>query len=341
MRRPCLADIRLPEFRARWPWWGSDLQTLRNALAAPQCDLSQYPTQRLTLPVADGSGDALVGVFQTPTDTPSEAATRPLAVLVHGLSGSEDSAYMVATAAVLLEAGFPVVRLNLRGAGPARPLCRQQYHAGRTQDLRDALRALPAPVTLSQGLVLVGYSLGANMLLKFLAEFGEDFPIVGACAISAPIDLAAASYRFLDRRNVGYHWHLLRNMKLEALASGGNVSDAEREAVAAASSILEFDDRFVAPRNGYADAAAYYADNMARRFLAEIQVPTLVIHARDDPWIPAEAYTSYPWADNPNLRPLLAKGGGHVGFHGHGSVVPWHDRCLLPFFDALSPPRKA
>ncbi len=289
--------------------------------------------------MADGSGDALVGLLQAP----ATATRRPLAVLVHGLSGSEDSAYMIASAQTLLENGYPVLRLNLRGAGPARPLCRYQYHAGRSNDLRDALASDafsdilrdPALHGGSRDLVLIGYSLGANMLLKFLAEFGDQFPIAGACAISAPIDLEAASYRFLHPRNVVYHWNLLRNMKREALDDGGQLTPAEREAIVSAKSILEFDDRFVAPRNGYPGATAYYADNMARRFLAEISVPTLVIHALDDPWIPADSYTSYPWSDNPNLLPLLAGGGGHVGFHGDGSTIPWHDRCLLAFFDAL------
>jgi len=333
----CLADIELPEFRARGPWWGPDLQTLRNALARPQTQLSQYPQKRLTLPVSDDSGDVLLGLLQTPL----KATKRPLAVLIHGLSGSEDSAYMLASAQNLLEAGYPVVRLNLRGAGPARPLCRQQYHAGRSEDLRDALKSTHFQDAEGRGLVLVGYSLGANMLLKFLAEFGDGFPIVGACAISAPIDLSAAAYRFLHPRNRGYHWNLLRNMKREALEDGGEVTAAEREAISSASSILDFDDRFVAPRNGYPDAAAYYADNMARRFLTDIQRPTLVIYARDDPWIPAGAYTSYPWSENSNLRPLLAKGGGHVGFHGKGSSIPWHDRCLLRFFDTLVTQRAA
>ncbi len=261
-------------------------------------------------------------------------------MLVHGLSGHEDRAYMIASAQALLEEGYPVLRLNLRGAGPARPLCRLQYHAGRSEDLRDVLDSDPFPDTQGRGLVLVGYSLGANMLLKFLAEFGDRFPIVAACAVSAPIDLAAASHRFLHRRNLGYHRHLLRNMKREALECGSDLSDAEREAIVGVSSILEFDDRFVAPRNGYPDAAAYYADNMARRFLAAIHVPTLVIYACDDPWIPADTYTSYTWADNQNLLPLLAKGGGHVGFHGQGSTLPWHDRCLLRFFDVLGPQHK-
>jgi predicted alpha/beta-fold hydrolase len=332
VNRTPIADIELPEFRARRPWWGPDLQTVRNALVPDPPDLRSFPAQMLTLPMADGSGDALVGQLQRP-ETPSE---RPLAVLVHGLSGSQDSAYMLASARALLERGYPVLRLNLRGAGPARALCRLQYHAGRSQDLRDALEGDRLLGADAHGLVLVGYSLGANMLLKFLAEFGDDFAIRGACAISAPIDLAAASQRFLHPRNRLYHWHLLRNMKREALDDGGELSAAERQAAIDADSILAFDDRFVAPRNGYPNAAAYYADNMARRFLSEIEIPTLVLHARDDPWIPADMYTSYRWSDNPNLRPVIARGGGHVGFHGHGSSVPWHDRCLLAFFDALT-----
>jgi hypothetical protein len=286
--------------------------------------------QRLELPLADGSGDVLIGALQRPG-----GRERSLAVLIHGLSGSEGSAYMIASARALLERGHPVLRLNLRGAGPSRALCRLQYHAGRSADLRAALAAL-APRLVERGLLLIGYSLGANMLLKFLAEFGDGFPIVAGCAVSAPIDLAAASNRFLAPRNCVYHWQLLRSMKREALEEGGRLTDAERRAVASARSILEFDEKFVAPRNGYPSAAAYYADNMARRFLARVEVPTLVIHACDDPWIPSDAYTSFPWSDHPNLVPLLPAEGGHVGFHGVGSAIPWHDRCLAVFFDAIT-----
>jgi len=69
------------------------------------------------------------------------------------------------------------------------------------------------------------------------------------------------------------------------------------------------------------------------RFLRSIQIPTLVIHALDDPWIPAECYTSFPWRENDHLVPLLSPGGGHVGFHGRGTRVPWHDRCVVRFVE--------
>ena len=311
---------------ARWPWIGADLQTLRNALAPPRYDLSAYRSERLMLPLADDTGDTLSGLLQHPVGPPG-----PLAVLIHGLSGTEDSAYMLASAAALLTGGYRVLRLNLRGAGPSRPLCRLQYHAGRSGDLRNALAALDAAL-LRGGLFLVGYSLGGNMLLKFLAEHAADFPIRAAVTVSAPLDLAAASERIRAARNRVYHRHLLYHMKIEALGRGAALTAEEQQRVRTARTIFEFDDRFVGPRNGYTGADDYYANNSGARFLSAIRVPTLVVHALDDPWIPSAAYRRVAWASHPALVPLLSDGGGHVGFHGRGSEVPWHDRCVEIFF---------
>jgi predicted alpha/beta-fold hydrolase len=320
-------DLDLPPFVARAPWLGADLQTLRNMVRPPR--LAQGPGERLILPLADGSGDCLAGLLQRPAGEPRA----PLAVLVHGLSGSEASPYMQVSATALLACGHPVLRLNLRGAGPSRPLCRFQYHAGRSADLRDALEALD-PALTDGGLVLLGYSLGGNMLLKFLAEYGPGLPIRAAAAVSSPIDLAAAARRILAPRNRVYHWNLLRAMKVEALDNGAELSRGERRAVEAVRTIIEFDDHFVAPRNGFADAADYYARNSAEQFLPAIRVPTLVVYALDDPWIPPDAYRRVEWSRAPHCHPLLAAGGGHVGFHARDDRLPWHDRALRAFLDA-------
>ena len=128
---------------------------------------------------------------------------------------------------------------------------------------------------------------------------------------------------------------VLPKMKAETLAAVGGVSETERARIAGLRTILEFDEQIVAPRNGYSGAADYYAQNHARPFLADISLPTLLIQARNDPWIPAETYTSYPWSKNPHLRALLPRGGGHLGFHARGSRVPWHDRCLATFLEKL------
>jgi predicted alpha/beta-fold hydrolase len=331
-------------FRPRPPWWGPDLQTLRNFLRGPtHPDGSADPaaravqTTRVELPMRDGSGDRLVALLQQSAS--EHASVRPLAVLIHGLGGTGESAYIQSTAATLLARGHTVVRLNLRGAGPSRPLCRLQYHAGRTDDLHDALVALDAEETTGSreaGLVIVGYSLGGNMLLKFLAEHASAFDVRAAVSVSAPIDLAAASQRFLHPRNRVYHWNLLRSMRGEALAAPVDLPPEEVRAIRAARSILAFDENFVAPRNGYVGADEYYRANAARYFLGRIRVPTLLICSLDDPWIPATAYTEHPWSDNANLIPLLSRGGGHVGFHAAGTRTPWHDECIVRHLESLS-----
>ncbi|MDJ0850582.1 MAG: alpha/beta fold hydrolase [Myxococcota bacterium] len=319
-----------PDFRPRAPWLGPDLQTVRNFLRRPSPSFEGVPQERLVLPLSDGSGDALSVLLQRPPG----GAKRALVVLVHGLGGSELSAYMKVSAEHLLARGHPVLRVNLRGAGPSRAICRLQYHAGRSEDLRDLLDVLPAELRGS-GVILMGFSLGGNAVLKLLAELGEGEAVLAAATVSAPIDLASASYRFLDRRNRVYQWHLLRWLQREALTAGEGISAGERRAVLSSRSVYELDDRFVAPRNGWESADAYYAACMSRQFLPAIRVPTLVIHALDDPWIPGEPYTSFDWAQNPRLLPLLPRGGGHVGFHGSGDRRPWHDRCVARFLDAL------
>jgi predicted alpha/beta-fold hydrolase len=315
-----------PPFRPRPPWLGPDLQTVRNYLRRPAVDLVDFPYKRLELPMRDGSGDRLVGDLNRPT----AESSKPLVVLIHGLTGCSTGTYMLVTARHLLGLGYLVLRLNLRGAGPGRGLSRQQYHAGRSEDLRDALAALPAALT-ARGVFAVGYSLGANMLLKYMGEQGTDGPMRAAVAISAPIDLAAASRRIRAPRNRVYHDWLLRRMQEEALAGEG-FSPAERATVRDVRSVLEFDERIVAPRNGFAGADDYYARCSALRFLPAIAAPTLVIHALDDPWIPGATYQAFDWGSNSNLVPLLPPQGGHVGFHGVGSRLPWHDRCLALFF---------
>lgn len=122
---------------------------------------------------------------------------------------------MVRTAAHLLALGYPVLRLNLRGAGPSRPMCRLQYHAGRTEDLAGAIAALPPEIT-AHGVAAIGYSLGGNLLLKHLGKTGAASGVRVAVSVSAPLDLVAASRRMLRPRNLVYQHYLLRSMKRES-----------------------------------------------------------------------------------------------------------------------------
>jgi uncharacterized protein len=320
--------LRFPDFVPRPPWWGGDLQTLRNALVGRPERLAAFPPEPLLLPLSDGSDDRLAASMHWP----SPRTARPLVVLIHGLTGSEASLYILKSAAALLAAGYPVLRLNLRGAGPSRPLCRFQYHAGWSADLAAAFAALP-DAAIRYGLLAVAFSLGGNMLLKFLGEGGVA-GLRGAVAVSAPLDLAESAGRIMARRNRLYHYFLLAQMKRESLA-GREVPPAERATIRTTRTIVEFDDRFTGPRNGYAGATDYYRSNSSEQFLDAITTPTLLIHALDDPWVPAGRYLEHDWRRNPKLVPLLPSQGGHVGFHGRNGDVPWHDLCIAEFFATL------
>lgn len=320
----------LPAFRQRLPWIGADLQTVRNNLVRPRVDLSAWPWREALLPMLDRSGDRLVARYALPN--PSRG---PTVMLVHGLGGSAESTYVRAAARAFLAAGHPVLRLDLRGAGAARPHCALQYHAGRTQDLADALAALPDFV-VGDGIAAMGFSLGANMLLKYLGEQGAEGPIRCAVAVSAPLDLAATLAAMLRPRNRLYHRYLLRRLQAEALAPGAALTARERRAIAGARTIFDFDQSFIAPRNGFADAWDYYERCSSGRFLPSIRVPTLVVHALDDPWIPRAAYDGFDWAANASLHPLISPRGGHVGFHGVGSDTPWHDQAAVAFVRAAA-----
>lgn len=321
----------LPPFRPRLPWWGPDLQTIRSVVVKSRA-LDGHTGERLYFPLADGSGDRLAAMLNRATS----AKKLPLIVLVHGLTGLEDSFYMRESAGHFLSCGFPVLRLNLRGAGRSRPYCRTQYHAGSSDDLAQMFDTLPTELT-AQGVVAVGYSLGANQLLKYLGERGNAAKLVAAAVVSAPLDLATTSRRLNAWRNTAYQRYLLRYMKAEAVAPGAELSATERRAVLGARSVWEFDDVHSAPRAGFDGAADYYARTSSGRFLAGVTVPTMVIHALDDPWIPPEPYRAFDWQSHRNLHDVLTSRGGHVGFHGD-DVAAWHDLAIAQFFESLSRP---
>jgi predicted alpha/beta-fold hydrolase len=171
------------------------------------------------------------------------------------------------------------------------------------------------------------------MLLKYLGEEGKAAPLLAAASVSAPIDLAVTCRYMMRPRNRLYHRYILDQMKIEATGEGAVVSAAERAAIMGSRSVWAYDDVFIAPRYGFGSAEDYYDRCRPTRFMGGIGVPTLVLAALDDPWIPGALYRGYDWAANPSLTPLLPDRGGHVGFHGSGSRQPWSDLMVARFFE--------
>lgn len=322
--------LGLPPFRERLPWLGGDLQTLRNVLVGRVPPAPACRTERLILPLRDG--DRLHGALDRPL---RHSAGRPLILLTHGLAGSEDSLYMREAGACLSARGHVVLRLNLRGAGPSRADCRRHYHAGRSDDLRQAIAALD-PALTAAGVVAIGISLSGNTVLKLAGEAGDEPGSLRAvAALSAPIDLQATTVNLMRRRAALYQAVMMRQFKREYVAPGAELSAALREAVAEARSFLAFDRTVTAVRNAYPSAEAFYAENGAGRLLGRIRVPALVVMAADDPIVPFAPYRQIDWAANPALYPVLTAKGGHVGFHGPGGS--WWLMVLERFLDRVIP----
>jgi hypothetical protein len=328
---PSIDSLDLPPFRPRFPWWSADLQTIAVLLGTFESNLAPHTSERVCFCMADRSGDILVGMLDRPA---KPQPGRPLAILIHGLTGCEKSSHVLNGARLLLDRGHPVLRLNLRGCGASRPYCREHYHVGRTADFRRVLSQLPEELT-ENGIVAVGYSLGGAMLLKYLGEEGSFSPLRAAATICAPLDLMRTCRHMMRPRNWLYHTYILNDLKKEALAEGASISPEEREVVRSARSVFEYDDRFISPRYGFRGAEDYYELCAPLHYMPEIRVPTMVLAAGDDPWIPAEYYRDFKWSDNPWLLPVIPESGGHLGFHSATSDRPWCDLALEKFLERI------
>ena len=254
--------------------------------------------------------------------------------LLHGLEGNGDSGYIHSMAFDLLNAGFIAHRVHMRTCGGTEHLCKTLYHAGLTSDLHAFLRGLKEECA-GLPVFLIGFSLGGNVALKLAGELGEtDLAtdlIAGVCAISTPIDLAAGVRRMGKWDNRIYERRFLNRMRARLLATG-RYSQAELEA---ARSLYDIDDRITAPSFGFKGADHYYATQSSRNFLDRIRVPTLLIQAKDDVFIPFESYAHPAFESNPFLRLIATERGGHLGYLSRSAPRFWVDEVALEFLQGV------
>ena len=246
-------------------------------------------------------------------------------ILTHGLEGSGESGYMRSLSQAGLEAGYAMHRFHMRTCGGTAHLCPTLYHAGLTSDLLAVLREFERQ---GRGPVyLAGFSLGGNVVLKLAGELGEEAAplIAGVCAVSTPIDLAACARRLGRLDNRFYERRFLRRM-CARLISTGRYTEADFRGIR---SIFEIDDKITAPSFGMRGAEHYYATQSANRFLDRIRVPTLVVQAQDDTFIPFEIFRHPAFETNPNLTLLAPERGGHLGFLSRGRPRFWLDGVIL------------
>ncbi len=239
-------------------------------------------------------------------------------VLLHGLEGSHNSGYMLSMAQAALLRGFRVHRLNMRTCGGTEHLAPTLYHAGLTSDLKALVATLAPPV------FVMGYSLGGNVVLKAMGEWGAEAPVAGAVAVSTPLDLMACCLRMQEGRNWLYSQKFIKSLKARYTRRHQSFPDLfPLDGLDRVASVLEFDDKFTAKAFGFGDAANYYGTQSSLGFLSRISRPTLLIHAADDPLIPLRVYRQAGIEANPHLELSLEAHGGHVGFLARSGPRFW------------------
>jgi len=270
-----------------------------------------------------------------------DPASKPTLVLVHGMEGSTDSRYMLGTAEKALAAGSSVVRVNYRNCGGTEHLTPTLYHAGLTDDLRHIVSELIEVDGLRE-IFLVGFSLGGNIVLKLAGEYGASIPpeIRGVVGISASIDLAACADAIELRGNIIYSTRFVMSLRDRLRRKAELFPDRyDPSLLRGVWTIRKFDDAYVAPHCGFRDSADYYERASAMRVIDRVTVPTLIIHAKDDPFIPYSQIERPEVASNSNIAVLAPAQGGHVGFISadvEGEDRFWAETMAIRFVELIS-----
>lgn len=246
----------------------------------------------------------------------SDARACPTIVAWHGIEGSTGSNYMQATAEKGFRAGFNVIRVNFRNCGGTEHLTSTIYHGGLSADLGAVVKELIEKDRVSR-MLLVGFSLGGNLVLKLAGEYGDNPPsqILGVCAVSPSVDLTASADMILKRSNWIYHRDFVRRLKQRIRTNHKLYPKLyDISGLHEVRTLREFDDRFTSRAHGFADAADYYYRSSSLRVIDRVRIPTLIIHAEDDPFIPFTPLRDPAVTNNPYILLLAPRQGGHVAF---------------------------
>jgi predicted alpha/beta-fold hydrolase len=244
--------------------------------------------------------------------------TRPTLLALHGLEGSSTAHYMRGIAWKALAAGFNAVLLNQRNCGGTEHLGPGLYHSGLSHDAAVVINELSSRDGI-ESIVVAGYSLGGNLALKLAGEVGDDTlpALTGVCAVSPVVELAQC-VRALERpSNAIYQWNFVRNLKARMRRKARLFPrQFSLDALPRIRTVRQFDEAYTAPHFGFRDADDYYYRAAAMRVIDRIRIPTLIITASDDPFVPHAAFNDQSLRSNPNITLIVTEHGGHCGFLG-------------------------
>jgi predicted alpha/beta-fold hydrolase len=256
-------------------------------------------------------------------------------ILVHGLEGSSDSQYMLGITAKGIAAGMNVIRMNQRNCGGTDGFSPTLYHSGRSPDVAAVTRNLIQQDGISR-FALAGFSMGGNLVLKLAGEWGKDHPqqLVAVAAVCPAVDLAASADALHLPSNRVYElyfvWKLRRRLLAKARLFPAKFDTTRLRGI---TSLRDFDEKITAYYSGFGGAADYYARAAAANVVDRVAVPTLVLHAANDPFIRILPETRQKILSNPNITFVETQDGGHCSFLAHpdGDDGHWAERQIMRF----------
>lgn len=316
------------------PWWARNphLQTLLSATLYRR--RARPVLERETVELPDGD---FLHLDWSPCIPPG--AKRPVVLVIHGLQGSSESPYAAAAMEAVQQRGWSGAVMHFRGCSGEPNRLSRSYHAAETEDLGFVLKKLRASYP-GIPVAAIGYSLGGNVLLKYLGEQGPRALVDCAAAVSVSFDLGASSRVLSQGFSRVYQRRLIRSLRagLERKFNGGD-APIDMATAMRASTFYEFDDLVTAPLHGFSGADEYYRVASSRQYLKTVRVPTLIVDARDDPFMcPATIPRESDLSENVTLE--LSRHGGHVGFIG--GRWPWRpefwgDTRVMSFLEEQFP----
>ncbi len=266
-------------------------------------------------------------------------AARLTLVLVHGLEGSSDSRYIQGIASRAWDAGCNVVRMNMRTCGGTETLTPTLYHSGLSGDVGVVVRHYAGQFGLRQ-VALAGYSMGGNLVLKLAGELGSRPPLCAVAAVCPAIDLAPGADALHEPLNRAYEWRFLVGLLARYNRKAKLFPDiyAPRNSIGPVRSIREFDNKIVARYWGFRDADDYYHRAASARVVDRIAVPTLILHAQDDPFIRLTAETRAKLLANPHVQLVETRHGGHCAYLScdPGDDIHWAEATVIRFLTAMT-----
>jgi predicted alpha/beta-fold hydrolase len=269
----------------------------------------------------------------------------PALLLLHGLEGSSLAHYMRGIADKAWNNGFSVVRLNQRNCGGTEHLSRGLYHSGLTHDPLFLLRHMIEKERVP-AVVVAGYSLGGNLTLKLAGDLGGEAPpqLKAICAVSPTMDLARCVDALERRSNVLYQFNFMRNLRARMHRKAALFPDIyDLARLKGVWTVRGFDDAYTAPLNGFGTAARYYHEASSLRVVDRIRVPTLVLTAANDPFVPPDQFARPEIAGNPHVRVVVTKDGGHCAFVSEPDPAHdgyWAEHAIVKWALEHAPTRK-